>query len=635
MEACWNHHPAEEARLRAVQRAQTDPGHTASAAERRGKAPAPPTRVQALLGLQHQAGNAAVSRALTAQRHTVDPHGTAAVVQRAPDEGTQPAAQEPQQPAAEPSLLAAIVPEFMRRINAFNQTKAVHDTAVSHRDYEQGKRPRATLQRALEVAQILKYIEQKRVIDPQVEQWCVLKETQLLNATKTIDAAIAQYGEQWRNYGYFLMLHFGQLWEQPELAAQRPLVENSYSGYFQSLSREARSTQEQDPDVARVRQGHALSSSTEPAWIDRKRDEIEAGLRRCVLRHYAPANRVEGIMGPAHAPAPDPVLKSAAILEDEKPGFENNTTSYDTGQLANHGFVFFYIEQAGAGFRGSRFGGDDPARITLPISMLEQRRGWVMQNDFLDREFPTIRADDEGKTISYVREADEDLTFEIDELGGYDEYSSVPAKSPEGRLKKAVHESRKLYLDADASIKKMAATAKEAGALARARKNPEKMVALMRQLQQEETDLRDQLAGIDRTKLAEQQEERTKALADSRKYSHKVRIHRPAADGKDAGESHYHGSAVREARPEPIKSNILFGADIVPGLAQRCVIEIARIERQRPEVAARLKAMAGDDLIRVLLKDFVRPQAMLQAEVSFTRANVEFKNPRGGRARAS
>ncbi|MFJ8630834.1 hypothetical protein [Streptomyces sp. NPDC093568] len=73
---------------------------------------------------------------------------------------------------------------------------------------------------------------------------------------------------------------------------------------------------------------------------------------------------------------------------------------------------------------------------------------------------------------------------------------------------------------------------------------------------------------------------------------------------------------------------MLVGGDIIPGLAQRCVVEIARIRRQQPPVGARLRAMSGDELINVLLKDFIRPQAMSQKTVPFSRADVEFKNRR-------
>jgi hypothetical protein len=85
--------------------------------------------------------------------------------------------------------------------------------------------------------------------------------------------------------------------------------------------------------------------------------------------------------------------------------------------------------------------------------------------------------------------------------------------------------------------------------------------------------------------------------------------------------------AVRRYR-EHLRGNILAGPHILPGLASRGVLEISRIEAQggHDALAERMKAMPGDDLADMLLKDFIRPQAMLPWSVAITRGDVEYKN---------
>lgn len=74
--------------------------------------------------------------------------------------------------------------------------------------------------------------------------------------------------------------------------------------------------------------------------------------------------------------------------------------------------------------------------------------------------------------------------------------------------------------------------------------------------------------------------------------------------------------------PERLRSNTLMGADIVPGLAERALVEIQRLDAVNPQLAARLKAMSGEDLMRYLLKDLLRPQAMLPGTVDLGAATV-------------
>ncbi|MFF4495916.1 eCIS core domain-containing protein [Streptomyces sp. NPDC001272] len=84
-----------------------------------------------------------------------------------------------------------------------------------------------------------------------------------------------------------------------------------------------------------------------------------------------------------------------------------------------------------------------------------------------------------------------------------------------------------------------------------------------------------------------------------------------------------YGSGQQEqVRPERLRSNTLMGRDIVPGLAERGIVEIQRIGEVNPQLAARLRAMSGDELMRYLLKDLLRPQVMLPNTVDLSNARV-------------
>ena len=74
--------------------------------------------------------------------------------------------------------------------------------------------------------------------------------------------------------------------------------------------------------------------------------------------------------------------------------------------------------------------------------------------------------------------------------------------------------------------------------------------------------------------------------------------------------------------PERLRSNTLMGSDIVPGLVERAIVEIQRIGEVDRHLADRLTSMSGNDLLRFLLKDALRPQAMLPNTVQLAGARV-------------
>lgn len=484
--------------------------------------------------------------------------------------------------------------------------------------------------------EVFQKINDLRASREDVDQWCVKNEGWLRANRESLEAELEINREKWNNYGYFLMHHFGAVWREPFV--KKGPFRGSYLGHFKDISAKnlmslgletnvAAAAQRDSAAVSQVGEGN--SGDAAESWIAGMRRKLEASLRECVLRHYSPADRLRRTLGPQGASGASSVLKSMAMLENEGTSLGGNTDDGDKVALANHGFVFFYIEPAGDGFRNSRFGGDDPARVTLPINKLEEGDGWLMLNDFADQEFPTIRADDEGGILSYSRKPHQDLWKQLGRLGRYDHFDSVPAKSPAGKLKKSVYDIMGIYGKVEPRIKSVAVLAEAVRVLlnGRDRDNLDSVIQCMRKLRVAEEDLQAEISKIDPKRLAELTEVRRKSLADVRRYSRKARIYREDLDEHLRSVNRYHGDQRTRDYREPLGANILVGADAIPGLAQRCVVEVARLQRQLPDVAEVLIGMSGDDLVRVLLKDFVRPQAMLQKEVPFTRANVEFKNP--------
>ncbi|WP_243787702.1 hypothetical protein [Saccharopolyspora gloriosae] len=574
-----------------------------------------------VLGLHGTIGNAAVSRLITAQRR---PDGEPVLQRVTP--GSQSG---DQRPASTHGPLRGILRDLDRLMNSYQNLITKHREAVRMRDLQNGTRPDINRDRVLEIMDVLQDIERLRRSDAETEHWCTTNASWLRQVRDSLDVDLRISTEEWQNFGYFVMLNFGRLWGLPEMGGLS--FNGSYLDYFKSMSARTRASLDRDEAVTQAPRrpeapagaGKKDSGDTPDKWTDSLRQKVEAALNKCVLRHYAPASRVKSILGPD----PDSALKSLAVLNNEGAAATHNTGAFDLEDLANHGFVFFYIEPVSAGFRGSRFGEGEPARITLPIRALQERNGWIMLNDFLDQESPTLRADKGGELLSYTRAENPSSPS--------DPYRSVPAKSPAGKLKKSVEGMAGLYARAEVRVQEVAALADQIRALAETDHEPansdttadlHRMFDLMRDLQRAESELSAEISTIDPTKLHELSETRRESLDDAERFSRKVRIYRKPANLTDST-MQYYGPQGRDERQEPLPSNVLVGADVVPGLAQRCVVEVARIHRQHPDVAQRLMSMPGEELIRVLLKDFTRPQAMLQKKVPFTRGNVEFKAP--------
>ncbi|MFJ2948366.1 DUF4157 domain-containing protein [Streptomyces sp. NPDC087226] len=88
----------------------------------------------------------------------------------------------------------------------------------------------------------------------------------------------------------------------------------------------------------------------------------------------------------------------------------------------------------------------------------------------------------------------------------------------------------------------------------------------------------------------------------------------------------YGSGEQKKEYKERLRSNTLRGKDIVPGLVDRAVLEIMRMEDVNPALAERLKNMSGQELMRFLLKDLLRPQAMLPGTVDLANATMRVKS---------
>ncbi|MFF3375448.1 DUF4157 domain-containing protein [Streptomyces sp. NPDC002680] len=76
--------------------------------------------------------------------------------------------------------------------------------------------------------------------------------------------------------------------------------------------------------------------------------------------------------------------------------------------------------------------------------------------------------------------------------------------------------------------------------------------------------------------------------------------------------------------PELLHKNILAGADIIPGLVDRAVVEIMRFEESNPPLATRMKGMSGADLMDFLFHALLRPQAMIPNTVDLSAAKITY-----------
>lgn len=74
---------------------------------------------------------------------------------------------------------------------------------------------------------------------------------------------------------------------------------------------------------------------------------------------------------------------------------------------------------------------------------------------------------------------------------------------------------------------------------------------------------------------------------------------------------------------DSLLNNILVGADIIPGLALRAALEVARISAVNRTLGAQLQKLKGAPLLLFMLKDLTRPQAMIPNQLHIKPKDIE------------
>ncbi|MFD9515811.1 DUF4157 domain-containing protein [Streptomyces sp. NPDC059979] len=334
------------------------------------------------------------------------------------------------------------------------------------------------------------------------------------------------------------MTQNGMLWQQEQWADSAAAFQMHGASYFRELSELNRAGMAKE----------IAGGGGDRNWVADVRTKLSTALDRSVLCHYTGKSRAETMLAQGQ-------MKSKTELIKENPDAANNSEAYDKHVLANEGFVFFFLEVEDSPFRETRFGGDEPARIQIPLARSPlMSQGWLMLSDFAQREYPTVRAKPEDPAQTQSRLGTREETFSP----GFD----LPV--------------RKFDIGAAAG----------ADAL--------DMDRVMEAMGNEtDPDRRGQIMFAT-----------TQALSDP---------HSTMSYG--AGEQ-------EQVHSERLRSNTLMGRDIVPGLVERAIVEIQRLGEVNPQLADRLKAMSGADLMRFLLKDLLRPQAMLPNTVDLSGATV-------------
>jgi hypothetical protein len=97
----------------------------------------------------------------------------------------------------------------------------------------------------------------------------------------------------------------------------------------------------------------------------------------------------------------------------------------------------------------------------------------------------------------------------------------------------------------------------------------------------------------------------------------------PQVRGDAQSKQVYTGPGGRHEVPDRMLNNILVGGDIIPGLAMRAALEVSRMSKVNPTLAESFKALDGAALMKFMLKDLFRPQAMIPNSVAIREEHVQ------------
>jgi hypothetical protein len=254
-------------------------------------------------------------------------------------------------------------------------------------------------------------------------------------------------------------------------------------------------------------------------------------------------------------------MMSKVMLAREVSSFRHNTSDYDDHGLANAGFVFFFLEAKGTPFRETRFSKDTEAPEDEPARISIN----IGDSGLLERGW--IMLSDFAQR----------------------EYPTVVA-NPENPAESASFLStRKLPRDKAHLTQEV--------------RHFEQGVGML------------QIEDFEGMQKREPDPGRRQALTSVMSQARGDKDSKMVYGSKKGGPLHAYADRLHQ--------NILVGRDIIPGLVERAVVETARIAKVNPELGTRLQKMSGKELMKFLLKDLLRPQAMVPNTVAIKAEHIE------------
>lgn len=293
------------------------------------------------------------------------------------------------------------------------------------------------------------------------------------------------------------------------------------------------------------------NSEREDAWQADIRPKLSAELLKFVVRHYTSPPQVPGLL--------EAGMKTRAKLEVDAArsggalgSVKHNTHSFDVHGLANTGFLFYFVEDPDRQSRSTGFG-----EVRITFTMEESgllSTGWVMLADFYNRNMPTLMANPATGELK---------SYSLDE-------SKFLSENPDFTQK--IRSRRRGTGGIRGSD----------GAPPGMTRERRKEVSAVRSLLADEEGSVQQY-GIEKVP--------TRKVKEKQLY-------------KETG---------KLERPELLHQNILVGDDIIPGLVERLLADIARVGTVHPEIGEQLRKKSPKELVNHLLAHVVRLQAMVPA----------------------
>ncbi|WP_202972106.1 DUF4157 domain-containing protein [Moorena producens] len=97
----------------------------------------------------------------------------------------------------------------------------------------------------------------------------------------------------------------------------------------------------------------------------------------------------------------------------------------------------------------------------------------------------------------------------------------------------------------------------------------------------------------------------------------------PQASGDKDSKQIYTGANRTLEFPDRLFNNVLVAGDIIPGLANRAGLEVARIKEVNPALGEKFSKLRGDALMLLILKDLFRPQAMIPNSLKIKEEHIQ------------